>query len=81
VLFGTPLDSCPWVDTVFNITLASTEEEPFIFHRREILNSAIRKGPGAVVAASARFHNLADQYEIISIFESKPTPFVGNVVC
>jgi hypothetical protein len=84
VFFGTPVDvdRDNWLDIVFDITLASTAEtEPFVGRRREILTNVIQTGPEALIAASSRFRNLLNQYQILSIYERQPTPFVGIVVC
>jgi hypothetical protein len=86
VFFGTPHhheegNAWPWVDLVFNITLASTEAEPFVFPRREILSAVVRAGPESLSASSSRFHTLAEQYHFFNIFEMQQTSFVGNVVC
>lgn len=82
VFFGTPFDvnRDEWIDILFNITLASTEREPFVGERRELLTNVIQTGPEALMAASSRFKSLINQYQIMSIYETRSTPFVGIVV-
>lgn len=65
---------------MFNIVLASTELEPFCFQRREIVSNALKHDLDYIRIASQRFSKLESQYNIVSVFETKPSPLVGVVV-